>query len=150
MVSAARKNLEKDGHLHACAMVGNSVTNELIPVAFDTSSEEAKDKAAHFVRMVATQLKANFILLILDSWGLPKEKMKDYEKILSIYGSIGASPYRVDTVGFILETKAGTWFAQVEQKKHGLSNKKKTFGPVTFQSGESEGRFTNLLEPLSK
>jgi hypothetical protein len=150
MISAARKNLEKDGHLVAFAMVGNSMTDEVIPVGFGTGSEEEKDKAAHFIRIVAHQIKANFVLLIVDAWGLPKEKMKDYQKILSIYGSVAASPYRVDTVGFILETKAGTWFSQVEQKKHGLSNKKKTFGEVKFLQGQGDGRFANLLEPLDK
>ena len=46
--------------------------------------------------------------------------------ILDKYGSIGASPYRVDVVSFGLETRYGVWMSQCEIKPKGISKKKRT------------------------
>jgi hypothetical protein len=68
------------------------------------------------------------------------------DEIIERYGSIGASPYRVDVVSCALETRHGLWFAQMPIKPKGVSKKKRTFGAPVFQyfTG-ARGRFVDLL-----
>ena len=69
------------------------------------------------------------------------------DAILDKYGSIGASPYRVDVVSFGLETRYGVWMSQCEIKPKGISKKKRTIGTPAFQYfKEVAGRFTHLLK----
>ena len=63
------------------------------------------------------------------------------------YGSISASPYKIDTANFMLETRYGVWGAQVLLKFKAPSKKRRTFAaPVAliFMDGV-EGRFAGLL-----
>ena len=145
-VKVARENLEADGHLQPTAIVGNSQTGKMMMLGLDTSSDMAKDAMAAHLRYVAEETNANYIFTIFDAWILRPDKVHEYDKIISIYGSIGQSPYRVDSVSFMLETKAGQWTGVAQQKKLGLSNKKKTFGEVKFSSMTGSGRFANLLK----
>jgi CRISPR/Cas system CMR-associated protein Cmr5 small subunit len=147
-VNKARDNLEKDGFLAPVAFVGNSTTENVVAVVLDAGSEEAKDASADHLRKLAELTEADFVFTIMDSWGLPQNRVKDYDKIVKRYGSIGQSPYRVNTVSFMLETRTGNWAAQAKQEKAGLSSRKKTFGEPRFLSMASEGRFANLLKPL--
>jgi hypothetical protein len=149
-VKKARENLENDGFLAPVAFVGNSTTENIVAIVLDTASEAAKDASAEHLRKIAALTEADFVFTIVDSWGLPQSKLKDYEKIIKRYGSIGESPYRVNTVSFMLETKTGNWAAQAKQEKSGLSSRKKAFGEISFMSMESEGRFANLLKPLEE
>jgi hypothetical protein len=69
-----------------------------------------------------------------------------FQEILDRYGSIGASPYRVDTVNFLLETHQGLWSAQLPFRPKGVSKKKRTFGQPELTLGEEmRGRFVGLL-----
>ena len=62
-------------------------------------------------------------------------------EIIARYGSIGASPYRVDAVSFSLETRHGPWMAQEPIKSKGVSAKKRTSGALTFRHfTEAKGR----------
>lgn len=62
------------------------------------------------------------------------------------YGSIANCPYKIDTVGFTLETRYGMWEAQLPLKPKGYSKKKRTFGEAAFQfMDRAEGRFAGLL-----
>ena len=73
--------------------------------------------------------------------------MSKYEEIIERYGSIGASPYKIDTANFMLEMRYGAWGAQVPLKFKAPSKKRRTFAaPVAliFMSG-IEGRFAGLL-----
>jgi hypothetical protein len=73
--------------------------------------------------------------------------MSKYEEIIERYGSIGASPYKIDTANFMLETRYGVWGAQVPLKFKTPSKKRRTFAvPVAliFMDGV-EGRFAGLL-----
>ena len=82
----------------------------------------------------------------MEAWGLPPEKVAKYQAILDRYGSIAASPYAVDLVSFALETRHGSWVAQVPVKPKGISKRKKTFGKPHFQFfTETAGRFAELL-----
>ena len=68
------------------------------------------------------------------------------QEIIDRYGSIGASPHRIDTVTFLLETRRGLWSAQLPFKPKGVSKKKRTFGQPELTLGEEmQGRFVGLL-----
>lgn len=83
----------------------------------------------------------------MEAWSLRKDKMAQMDTILDKYGSIGASPYRVDVASFGLETRYGVWMAQCEIRRKGISKKKRTIGMPAFQYfKEVEGRFTHLLK----
>mgnify|MGYP001109630500 CR=1 FL=1 len=72
--------------------------------------------------------------------------MPRYQEILDKYGSVGASPYKIDTAAFVVETRYGVWGAQVPLKPKGYSKKKRTFGEVAFRYfAEVEGRLAGLL-----
>jgi hypothetical protein len=96
--------------------------------------------------MAAADLDADFIFTIMEAWALPKDKVRRHQEILDRYGSISKSPYRIDTVSFVLETQYGMWAAQLPILRKGASKKKGTFGEVTlkFMDG-AEGRFAGLL-----
>jgi hypothetical protein len=68
--------------------------------------------------------------------------------ILNQYGSLGASPYAIDTCSLMLETRHGMWTAQPQIKPRGISRKKCTIGVVEFcYFSEVAGRF---MHPLSE
>jgi hypothetical protein len=90
--------------------------------------------------------QADFVFVIMDAWGLPRDEVHRYQEILERYGSIGASPYRVDMVALSLETRHGVWMAQMPVKTKGASKRKRTFGVPEFQLfTEAKGRFVDLL-----
>ena len=92
-------------------------------------------------------MAADYVFTVIEGWGLPKDKMSKYDEIIERYGSIGASPYKIDTANFMLETRYGAWGAQVPLKFKAPSKKRRTFAaPVmlVFMSG-IEGRFAGLL-----
>jgi hypothetical protein len=45
---------------------------------------------------------ADFIFMIMEAWSLRKDKLHHREEIMERYGSIGASPYKIDIVSFSL------------------------------------------------
>jgi hypothetical protein len=62
------------------------------------------------------------------------------------YGSIADSPYRIDSMAFVLETRSGVWASHPSIKFKGHSKKKRTFGEVVFKFADSAvGRFAGLL-----
>jgi hypothetical protein len=69
-----------------------------------------------------------------------------YQEIIARYGSIGASPSRIDVVSFALETRHGIWTAQMLIKPKGVSKKKRTLDePAVQHVIEVQGRFVDLL-----
>jgi hypothetical protein len=63
---------------------------------------------------------------------LSVSKVMTYEEIIERYDSVGASPYKIDTANFTLETHYGAWEAQVPLKFKAPSQKRHTFAaPVT-------------------
>jgi hypothetical protein len=146
MVDKAREILESGESLQPFAFVGNFETGQILPVLIDTRDDRAKDSSAETIRLAAEQTKADFVFTVMEALGLPKDKMHRYEEILEKYGSIGASPYRIDTASFVLETAYGVWLAQATIKPKGYSKKKRTFGKIDFMFGvQLEGRFAGLL-----
>ena len=134
LIETARGILERGEPLSHMAFVGNLTTGETKIVPIPADSEQAKDDAAGLLRHLAHLHQADFVFTIMDTWGLPKDKMHRMRQILAEYGSIGASPYRIDSVSLTLETRYGIWVAQLPVKPKGASKRKKTFGEPKFQS----------------
>lgn len=146
LMAKAREFLESGESLQAMAFVGNLTTQHVMPIAIQPGSEEGKDKSALTIQSAAAMLEADFIFVIMESWSLRPDKMPQMDAIMEKYGSIGASPFAVDTCALTLETKRGVWVAQPQIKPKGISKKKRTFGAVVFRYYDQvEGRFANLL-----
>ncbi|WP_422900655.1 hypothetical protein [Propionivibrio sp.] len=138
--------LEGGQSLQSFVFVGNLTTKQTMAVMVETGSEETKDQAAENIRLAAMALDADFTFAIMEAWSLPPEKMSQMNAIFDKYGSIGASPFAVDTCSFMLETRHGSWMAQPVIKKMGVSKKKRTFGKVEFRFyTELQGRFAHFL-----
>ena len=151
LIDKARGFLENGESLEPFAFVGNHATRQITAILIDTRSEESKDQSVEHIRSAAAQTQADFVFTIMEAWGLPKDKMPRYQEIIDKYGSIGASPYKIDIVGFMLETRYGVWGCQMTLKPKGYSKKKRTFGKVElpFLDGV-EGRFVGLLPQAEK
>ena len=146
LVTKARDLLEDGQTLAAFAFVGSFAMRRITPVLLDTRSDEAKDRSANEIQRTAEAVNADFVFVVTEAWGLPKDKLASHQKIVDKYGSIANCPYRIDTVSFVLETHYGIWSAQVLIKPKGYSKKKRTFGEVQFQKIDStEGRLSGLL-----
>ncbi len=111
-----------------------------------TASDQAKGDSAELVRHLASIHQADFVLVIMDACGLPRDKVHRYQEILERYGSFGASPYRIVMVALSLETRHGIWMAQMPVQPKGASNRKRAFCLPEFQLfTETKGRFVDLL-----
>jgi len=146
LIDSARGFLENGETLEPFAFVGNQATKQVIPILIDTATASSKDRAVQLIRAAAEAARADFVFTVMEAWGLPRDKMPRYQEILDKYGSVGASPYKVDTAAFMLETRYGVWGCQVTLKPKGHSKKKRTFGPVELKFMDGvEGRFVGLL-----
>ena len=147
LIEVARGLLEKGEQLVPIAFVGNFATGKTAQVLLESGSDVEKDRSALAIRMTADMVAADFVFLIMEAWSLRKDKMAQMDAILDKYGSIGASPYRVDVASFGLETRYGVWMAQCEIKPKGISKKKRTIGAPAFQYFKQvEGRFSHFLK----
>jgi hypothetical protein len=146
LIDAARAVLERGERLVPVAFVGNLSTGETHQVVIDPACEQSKDNWGHLLRQLAEIHQADFMLVIMDAWGLPKDKVHRYQEIIGRCGSISASPYRIDVVSFALETRHGLWAAQVPVKPKNVSKKKRTFDDPDFRlHTDTKGRFVDLL-----
>ena len=146
LIDTARGFLEAGEKLQAMAFVGNLTTKQVIPVMIQPGSGEDKDQSARAIQSAALVSEADFVFAIMEAWSLRPDKMRQMNTILDKYGSIGASPYAIDTCSLVLETKRGLWVAQPQIKPKGISKKKRTIGAVEFRYfTEVEGRFAHLL-----
>jgi len=146
LIDKARGFLEAGEKLQAMAFVGNLTTKEIIPVMIQPGSGEDKDQSARTIQSAALALDADFVFATMEAWTLRPDKISKMNAILDKYGSIGASPYAIDTCSFTLETRHGLWAAQPQIKPKGISKKKRTIGVVEFRYfTEVEGRFAHLL-----
>jgi len=146
LIDVARRIVEEGESLAPVAFAGNLTERRLQQVMMRASSEQAKDESADLVRRLAAEIGADFVFLIMGAWGLRPDKIERYEEILEEYGSIGASPYRIDIVAFTLETRHGTWVAQSELRQGQAGGAGQTFTEPDFLLvPAAEGRFTGLL-----
>jgi len=103
---------------------------------------------ARSVKMLAEQLDADFVFVLMEAYSLRADKVARYEEILDEYGSLADCPasWRIDVVSLSLETRHGVWVAQVPIRPKGISKKKRTIGAPEFRHyTEVQGRFTDLL-----
>ena len=146
LIDKARGFLERGDHLYSIAFVGNFTTQSTYPVLMNTEDQATKDATSRAIQGLAELYEADFVLVISESWALRKDKIPQMERIIAQYGSIGASPYRVDSVSITLETPHGLWATCLPIKPKGVSKKKRTFGVPDFKLfTEVEGRFAHLL-----
>lgn len=146
LIGKARDFLENGETLSPIAFVGNFATQQMTSVLIDSRDEETKDRSARAVKHAAESTAADFIFMIMEAWSLRKDKLHRHKEIMERYGSIGASPYKIDIVTFSLETRHGIWVAEAPIKPKGYSTKKRTIGEVNFMHfNGAEGRFTGLL-----
>ncbi|PIV88585.1 MAG: hypothetical protein COW48_05215 [Hydrogenophilales bacterium CG17_big_fil_post_rev_8_21_14_2_50_63_12] len=146
LIESARGFLENGESLEPFAFIGNHATQQIVPILIDTQTDGSKDRSVQLIKAAAEQTQADFVFTVMEAWGLPKDKMHRYEEIMDKCGSIGASPYKVDTAAFMLETRYGVWGCQMTLKPKGYSKKKRTFGKVELQFMDGvEGRFVGLL-----
>ncbi len=146
LIDKARGFLEAGEKLQAMAFVGNLTTGRVIPVMIQPGNSEDKDQSARAIQSAALVSEADFVFAIMEAWTLRSDKISKMDAILDRYGSIGASPYAIDTCSLVLETKRGLWVAQPQIKPKGISKIKRTLGVVEFRYfTEVEGRFARLL-----
>ncbi len=146
LIDRARILLEDGENLHPIAFVGSPEKRTIGTVVLSTAEGDVQDGSAEQVRRAAYREDADFVFTIMEAWGLPPNKVDKYQAILEQYGSIEASPYAIDLVSFALETRDGSWVAQVEVKPKGVSKRKKTFGEPRFRLfTESAGGYAELL-----
>src|ERR1039458_927514 len=89
--------LEKGENLSPLAFVGNFETGQVVPILINTLDDSRKDASATAIRLAAESMAADYIFTVIEGWGLPKDKVLKYEEIIERYGSVGASPYKIDT-----------------------------------------------------
>ncbi len=147
LIEAAKRFLEAGESLAPLAVVGNFTTGRMQPVAIHTRDEAAKDDSAQAIRRIAAELDADFVFVVLEGWGLPPEKLAQHRQIIDRYGSVGASPWTIDTANFVLETCHGMWMAQVPLRFEAPSQRRRTFAAaVELRKADiAAGRFGALL-----
>ena len=146
LIATARGILENGEKLAPMAFVGSFTAGSAIPVMLEAGTDAAKDRSALAIRLAAEHTDADFIFMLMEAWSLRKDKMHLTDKIYEKYGSIGASPYAVDILSMILETRHGVWSAEVPIKAKGISKKRRTFSAPAFRHfTEMAGRFSHLL-----
>ena len=151
LIEKARGFLEAGETLQPFAFIGSAASGKMLPVLIDAQTAESKDRSVQLIKIAAEQTQADFVFTVMEAWGLPRDKMPRYQEILDKYGSVGASPYKIDTAAFTVETRYGVWVAQMPLKPKGYSKKKRTFGPVELQFMDGvEGRFVGLLPEAEK
>lgn len=142
-ISIARRHVEAGHGLVPFAFVHNFESDRGDPVELDTRDDEAKERTARAIEKAAAEADADCIFTIAQAWGLPKDKLPQYEEIVERYGSVTNCPFRVDAVNFILETRHGVWAGQVPIEVQGSN---RTFGEVALQYVKGGGgRFARLL-----
>ena len=148
LIGKAREFLKQGKKFVPMAFIGNFTTGATIPTALVMRSPADKDAAARTVKLLAEQLDADFVFLLMEAYSLRADKVARYEEILDEYGSLADCPasWRIDVVSLSLETRHGVWVAQVPIRPKGISKKRRTIGVLEFRHyTDVRGRFTDLL-----
>lgn len=143
LIDKAREFLEQGEELAAMAFVGNFTTGAVVPTPLFGRGPADKDVAARSVKLLAEQLDADFVFLLMEAYSLRADKVARYEEILDEYGSLADCPasWRIDVVSLSLETRHGVWVAQVPVRPKGISKKRRTIGAPEFRHyTEVQGR----------
>ena len=146
LIQTTRKIIASGDTLAPFALVGNIAARHMQLVDMEPDAVDPKAGFAEAIREVAQARRADFVFTIMDAWTLDPAQAHRHEEIIARYGSIGASPYRIDIISFSLETHWGIWMAQapIETGEGGA----RTFPDPDFQlCPQIEGRFVGLLPP---
>ena len=111
----------------------------------DTENVHEKNATAFAIKSIAKMKDADYIFTLVESWTLQEGKSEMRDEIIKQFGSIGASPYAVDTVSMVLETSKGDWFANLPILPKDGTSKTRTFGIPVFEELRAKGRLINLL-----
>lgn len=148
LIEKVREFLELGEELAPMAFVGNFAGGPPVPTALLARTDDEKDAAARSVKMLAEQLDADYVFVVMEAYSLRSDKVARYAEILDEYGSLANCPasWRVEVVSLSLETRRGVWVAQVPIKPKGISKRKRTIAAPAFRHyTEVEGRFVDLL-----
>ena len=146
IVDRSRVYLE-DGYLliPPCAFLGRSDSVDVTCIDFETGNVQAKIESAFAIKSIAEMKNADYILTLLETWTLQADKFDMRHEIIKQFGSIGDSPYAVDTVSIVLETTKGHWFANLQILPKDGTSKTRTFGIPVFEEFQAKGSLINLL-----
>ena len=123
-----------------------TIANTLDLVATHFNSTEDKDAFAHFLRSKYYGGRAEALLFVSESWALKTDKLAEHDAIIEKYGSIGQSPFAVDSVMFTLETASLAYWCVPRILPWPPSKKRRRIeSPVKFRVAGSAGRFSHLL-----
>ncbi len=152
LYQSALDTLKRGDKLAPVAFVG-SATGEIFPIVNTSSTEEDKDAWASHITRLAGIYNADFVCIMMESWSLLPKYVHLYKDILQKYGSVEASPYKLDVISISIETPEQFWMSQRPIRKVPPSKKRRAFYIPTgddFQCyTEAAGRFAALL-PNSK
>lgn len=148
LIDIAREFLEEGRELEPMAFICSFTQNVLVPIPIFNYSESTKDISALAIKKAASAIKAEFVFTIMEAWVLSASSVADADKIIAQYGSVGASPYAEDVTAFAIETRYGSWVAQVPIIKKEGNPDARTIGEPTFYYAKAEGRFAHFLPEL--
>lgn len=153
------KQLMADAHelllagkeLPARIYLGSTQAELLQAVPVDTSSPDSKAESAQHARRVATFIDADFMVMVMEGWGLPADKINEHQAIVAKYGSVSRYPKRLDVVGFQLETRHGFFNATAPILPVPPSKKRRKMGAVAWvEADHAKGTFADILVHLPK
>ena len=146
IIAGARSNLKRDGKLSSMGFCGQISSQKIIVVPLSFCDDESKMEAITHLRAVARIEAADFVGLVHEAWTLTTKHAPHHEDIIREYGSVSASPHRVEVVAISLETPSGIWMAMPRLRSMPPSKMRRTFDEPEFQLfTESAGLFTGLL-----
>src|SRR5262245_43624104 len=145
LIETARVFLEDGRSLDPVAVVGNTSTSQGVSVPIELGYDASNARTTHAIQAAASDINADFILTIVEAWGLPKDMAHRHQEILDRYGTIANSPHKIDTVSFTLELRQGIWAAQLPIVPKDTVNKTRTFGEVRLEFVKSAQGLARLL-----
>lgn len=146
-VQLAREKIGAGQDLQATALLGQCDGDVLEEIPYDTSSIAAKLTSRQHVQHAAAILKADFVLVLMEGWALPADKVAQRKAILDKYGAISNYPGKLDVLHVTLETREGLFAATARIKPKGISKVKRIFEALAFHEYRAEGTMAGLLVP---
>jgi hypothetical protein len=144
LLPSIKKNLNDRGGLVPVAFVGNSErgTTEVVGMMF--TNQEEKDKYCNFIRKIAKEGEADFVVMISESWSVPAEHSEEFINNRDKYPTIESFPKREEIVVVMIETETTRYIGRgVISGESG----RRVVGELEFGEGQIQGRFSYFLGP---
>jgi hypothetical protein len=153
MLGAARKNIERDGHLNPVAFLLANIHpqtgerfEEAQPVVIGGLPMDRKDELVEGLRDLCRATDASGLILITEAWSLKVSGGQDEQEAMKGYaGRLSEHPLRREIVHATMEhRKAGTavWVAEIHRTPDGEFER---LGEFERAAEEVTGRFAGLL-----